>query len=310
MSRGGGGIVSIQWKSMTKYLLCSVFKAECAQHILEDVSRWLFLFDCLSIFPSNTKRDIKNTSSAKSCLLSFGPKQLWLQQVMHDILVLFLFLTLIARKPAPSTVKSQWSKIPVHILSNTFQFCSFTESFAFIKDAKWLGLWSLNRHFILHKVKSGKQLYKCLPEVLPVSSKSILPRWRTPATTLKRLSFSVSSRPIFFMAATILLKSPRSSSKGSFKAPVFPCYRHMHLKHMPFAPSTTTAHVTHTANAAEGNAMAKPEVRTVYWTMYTDPDLWLKKEKTTPEGQSVPAHHYDSLSVQMSVIWWKPPYSS
>ncbi len=87
--------------------------------------------------------------------------------------------------------------------------------------------------------------YEWLPEVLPVSSKSILPRWRTPATTLKRLSFSVSSRPILFMATTILLKSPRSSSKGSFRAPTFPCYRnkgpsrhttlsigHMHCKYL------------------------------------------------------------------------------
>lgn len=63
-----------------------------------------------------------------------------------------------------------------------------------------------------------------LPEVLPASSKSMFPRCRTPATTLKRFSFSVSSRPIFFMASHILLKSAWSSSRGSFNEPAFRCW--------------------------------------------------------------------------------------
>lgn len=62
------------------------------------------------------------------------------------------------------------------------------------------------------------------PEELPVSSKSMLPRCRTPATTLNRSSFSVLSRPIFFMAPHILLKSPWSSTRGSFRAPTFRCW--------------------------------------------------------------------------------------
>lgn len=63
------------------------------------------------------------------------------------------------------------------------------------------------------------------PEELPVSSKSMFPRWRTPATTLKRSSFSVSFRPIFFMATHILLKSPWSSSRGSLRGPAFTCWK-------------------------------------------------------------------------------------
>lgn len=51
----------------------------------------------------------------------------------------------------------------------------------------------------------------------------MLPRCRTPATTRNRSSFSVSSRPIFFMATHILEKSPWSSSKGSFRGPDFMC---------------------------------------------------------------------------------------
>lgn len=61
------------------------------------------------------------------------------------------------------------------------------------------------------------------PDVLPASSKLMLPRCSTPATTLNRSSFSLSSRPIFFMATHILLKSPGSSSRGSFRAPAFRC---------------------------------------------------------------------------------------
>lgn len=68
-----------------------------------------------------------------------------------------------------------------------------------------------------------KEYVSALPEELPVSSKSMLPRCRTPATTLNRSSFSVSSRPIFFMATHILLKSPWSSRRGSFRAPTFRC---------------------------------------------------------------------------------------
>ncbi len=113
---------------------------------------------------------------------------------------------------------------------------------------------TLNLWWILMEVFILQVQSEWLPEVLPVSSKSILPRWRTPATTLKRLSFSVSSRPIFFMATTILLKSPRSSSKGSFRAPSFPCYRnkgpsrhttlyigHMHCKYLRRKHSGTAA---------------------------------------------------------------------
>lgn len=65
------------------------------------------------------------------------------------------------------------------------------------------------------------------PEELPVSSKSMLPMCRTPATTRNRSSFSVSSRPIFFMATHVLLKSPWSSRRGSFSAPTCRCCNNM-----------------------------------------------------------------------------------
>lgn len=113
-----------------------------------------------------------------------------------------------------------------------------------------------------------QMLHEWLPEVLPVSSKSILPRWRTPATTLKRLSFSVSSRPILFMATTILLKSPRSSSRGSFRAPTFPCYKHNGPSRQTVPESTTST--SHTS-------LKRSDMYT--GGLYTDLDLWLKGEK-------------------------------
>lgn len=63
------------------------------------------------------------------------------------------------------------------------------------------------------------------PEVLPASSKSIFPRCRTPATTRNRSSFSSSSKPIFFMAVHILIKSPWSSNRGSFREPALTYYK-------------------------------------------------------------------------------------